>query len=291
MAFPNAAARAAIAPPPPRPTDRLPARVRAKLTRLHQDAQDASDNMSNLTRKLNAEIARSSMSEEAGRDPVNVEALERARDRQRKAHEAFVLWRTLQNRINQFMGAGLVGQVCREYEPPKKARVRVDAKPAKDQVATIRKNIESIKYEIEAAKRAPLPRKDREQRARSYLQALVEESRPMLTVAKTGEVNIGMGRGPQRLPPELSNLRLVLGAAISLVGVEAAIASMLPTIEELPGAMTVSQRNARIDELRAQMLELEREEEMIIDAAQADGQTILRRPDVNIAALLGVEVR
>lgn len=168
--------RPAIAPPPPRPSDGLPKRARAKLTRLHADAQDASDALSNLTRKLNAEVARSAMSDQAAKDSVNIEALDRARARQRAAQEAFVVWRTLQNRINQFV-SGLVGHVARDYEPPK--RERNDSKPAKAQVAAIRSRIASIKHEVTQAKLAPLPRKDREQRARNYLQQLVDESRPL----------------------------------------------------------------------------------------------------------------
>jgi len=233
------------------------------------------------------------MSEEASRDAGNIDALERARAKQRAAHEAFVLWRGLMNRINQFLGTSMVGRVCREYEPSKsKGRLRVnDDQPPKKRIDAIRKNIASIKFQIDAAKRAPLPRKDREQRARTYLAELAAESRPSMAVAKDGTVNINMGPGPQHLPPELSNLRMVLGAAISLVGIDVAMKQMLPPLEDVPGAMTVSQRRARMDELNGQLLEQERLEEEIIDASQSDGQTILRRPDVSIAALLGVEVR
>jgi len=293
MAFPNVAARrAAIAAPPQSPVDRLPKRARARVARLQADAQDASDALSNLTRKLNAEVARSAMSEAAARDPVNVEALERARVRQRAANEAFVSWRTLMNRMNQFLVAGLVGQVCREYEPPNRKRIRADDdRPPKKRVDAIRECVLSLKFEIEAAKRAPLPRKDREQRARNYLQALIEESQPSMTVGKDGAVSIGLGQGTKRMPLELSSSRQIFGGAIALVGIEAAVKTLLPQLEDVPGAMTVTARKARIDELNAQMLELEREEEALIEAAQADGQVILRRPDVNIAALLGVEVR
>lgn len=93
------------------------------------------------------------------------------------------------------------------------------------------------------------------------------------------------------MPLELSSSRQIFGGAIALVGIDAAINTLLPPIEELPGALSVAARKARIDRLKDSLLEQERLEEEIIEAAQADGQIILRRPDVNIAALLGVEVR
>jgi hypothetical protein len=55
-------------------------------------------------------------------------------------------------------------------------------------------------------------------------------------------------------------------------------------------AMPAAERIKRISELEAQLLALERREEVLVSCAAADGTEVLRRPDANPMAVLGIVV-
>ena len=58
----------------------------------------------------------------------------------------------------------------------------------------------------------------------------------------------------------------------------------------LVNAMPAAERINRISELEAQLLALERREEVLISCAAVDGTEVLRRPDANPMAVLGIVV-
>jgi hypothetical protein len=70
--------------------------------------------------------------------------------------------------------------------------------------------------------------------------------------------------------------------------IKAKLEAMIP---DLPHAMTADQRDQRLDQLRAEKLRVERIEEALISAAEAEGRTIDRRPDASPLAVLGIEIR
>jgi hypothetical protein len=55
-------------------------------------------------------------------------------------------------------------------------------------------------------------------------------------------------------------------------------------------AMSAAEQSKRAAELAEQLLELERQEETLIDAALAEGVDIMRRADADPAAVLGVSI-
>jgi hypothetical protein len=64
-------------------------------------------------------------------------------------------------------------------------------------------------------------------------------------------------------------------------------------IEAMPApalAVTPSEKAERLSTIKGKLLELERQEEAIIDAAEKDGQDIPRRPNADPAAILGVVI-
>jgi hypothetical protein len=59
---------------------------------------------------------------------------------------------------------------------------------------------------------------------------------------------------------------------------------------EAANALTVAEREQRLAELSAEWLRMERLEESLIMRAAADGTEVLRRPDANPLAVLGVVI-
>jgi len=279
-----------IRKPPPTGTDKLPRDSRAKLMRLLADATDARDRHTDLSQKLNNLIAKVAYQGDQPDEQLAV-MVQRARDSQAKAREADVMYRDLSARLTHFVD-GLAYLRVTEYEPPTPRRVRVTSKASlKSQVAEVREQIESIRFEINKAKAAPATRAERTGKAKQYLAELAGESVPTLVVSKDGgPVELYLGQGRERLSPELAGIRRVIGAAVALVGIDKALAIMMPQQPEAPGALTAEQRKARIADLQDKLLDAERAEEALIEQAAADGQTILRRSNADPRAVLGIVV-
>jgi|GEM_PF-1718075 len=70
--------------------------------------------------------------------------------------------------------------------------------------------------------------------------------------------------------------------------IEERLLELIP--DELPGSLTDAQRDKRLSELRTELLRIERIEEALIEQAEAEGRTVLRRPDADFRAVLGIEV-
>lgn len=71
----------------------------------------------------------------------------------------------------------------------------------------------------------------------------------------------------------------------------ARFAAEIDALPESALALPAADRERRIAELNAQLDQLERTEESLIERAIADGQDVLRRPAADPCAVLGVTIK
>ena len=151
-----------------------------------------------------------------------------------------------------------------------------------DEVAKSRAQIAAKADEIEAARLAPVPVKDQLSSVISDLDRRAERGKPDYDNRRRDRSPIDLGRmlGEHYIGDTFAWLH------------RDAIADRLRQIigtRDLPGALSDADRERTIAKLQAEKLHLERVEESLIVAAEAQGQRIARRRDCDPRAILEVE--
>jgi hypothetical protein len=156
-------------------------------------------------------------------------------------------------------------------------KLRSALSSAEREVEMVRKRIIAEKVERAAVANAPYPLEER-----------VADIDRFLASAFRHTPNIGVHVSPHGGGsfdnPELEALSS-LGPFIR----SARIGALERYLEARPPGLPKAERPARLAEIDARLLELEREEEAIIEAAEEAGLEIARRADADPRAILGID--
>jgi hypothetical protein len=187
----------------------------------------------------------------------------------------------LLNKINQWIGE-LKGDVTLEAVP----NVTIELKPgetlatllgnARDAIAEKRKQLALIKA-------APLPKGDKMAAIEQHVLRLASQAKPQIFVRDQG-VKINW-RGDMVVAEDVAALLCWMEPALMCEALCREIDA-----QSGDGALSAADRVKSIFSISAELLDLERHEESLICFAADDGQEILRRPDADPRAVLGVVV-
>jgi hypothetical protein len=159
-----------------------------------------------------------------------------------------------------------------------------------------RRRLRELDADLKSVASAPLPSRITKQLARKQLAELSEQGRPdVFALVERGQA-IGWPiipiprTTPQDLPSKLFE-PVNTAALIAWALGPALIAALDREIEELSDddkALTQEQRKERTDQILADKLATEREEESLIERAEIDGLPVHRRLDADPRAILGI---
>lgn len=168
------------------------------------------------------------------------------------------------------------------------------------EIERIRAELSALDEQWQAAETAPCPADELRARFLSELDAIAERGRPSVdATARAGSpVNLTAALRIGQMPVALADG----GTHFSLVGdggasfftwlmrdqIAAKIGAMIDAAAPAEGALTDNQRDAEFSRISARRLELERQEEALIVAAEQEGRTIQRRRDADPRAVLEV---
>jgi hypothetical protein len=152
-------------------------------------------------------------------------------------------------------------------------------------IAKVRTEIFALSQQLAKVRAAPLPTADQIKLAEEY-------------VARRGAVTgprIGVVRDQLQLQwhDDVIASRQDLIGTLCWLAPTSVLAALKREIEAAGApvnAMPAAERIKKIGELEAQLLALERREEVLISCAAADGTEVLRRQDANPMAVLGVVI-
>jgi hypothetical protein len=243
----------------------LPEQAKSRLRDLELAKMSAEDAMRGTAMRL------SGLSPDA--DPELCDKL--AGERQRQSHRHSQLTQ-LVSRCRQWL-AELPRDSVLQVAPPISG---VELKPGAIEAA--RHEIAALRQQLIAVRGASLPVSDQKALAEQYVVKLMRQGKPTVAVVRD-ELKV-TPRGDMVAAEDV--LALLAWAAP-----DAVLRSLEREIDHLPersGALPQSERLARVAELEAQLLTLERHEESLIMQAAAVGQEVLPRLDMSPLALLNV---
>jgi len=156
----------------------------------------------------------------------------------------------------------------------------------RDAVDRIRDEIAGALKERLNVQQAGLPLEEMRAQVRKWVSEQARKGRPRVVASHDGfRVEFDDGRG---FVPGGD-----WGAVLCWLHEEHMTDELDAIIEAMPApslALTPSEKAERLAAVKAKLLELERQEEAVIDAAEKDGQDIPRRPNADPAAILGVVI-
>jgi len=166
-----------------------------------------------------------------------------------------------------------------------------------EQVASIRDEVAGLAEERERVSSAPKHSSEVKAMARRQLLALAERGRPDLTALLHGNGQLSFTRQTETRwlnerpvtvdgDIDVSALMAWLDHDLLAARLEAEIDAQ--TNDEF--ALAAADRTARLAEIDADILSLERQEEVMIEAAEKSGQDIPRRPEASPLAILSVSI-
>jgi hypothetical protein len=260
----------------------LTARATIKLRALQDAEDDAHTVLLGVQRRL------SEISQAAGYGAGDTANLE---------HEAA----RLSGRVAELQGkhqhlANLSGQIRHWLTKIGANRATEDAKLPKvklakgethtDMVNRIRDDIASALKERLNVQQAGLPIEEMRAQVRKWISEQARKGRPRVIASHDGfRVEFDDGRG---FVPGGD-----WGAVLCWLFEEGMTEELEKIVEAMPApplALTPSEKAERLAANKVRLLELERQEEAVIDAAARDGLDISRRPNADPAAILGVTI-
>jgi len=152
-------------------------------------------------------------------------------------------------------------------------------------LAALRQRIDNLKAERRNVKGAALVGTVLKQRARDLVAELAAQGCPKIDLYG-GKLEVFAEQDSPR-----ASIRDV-ASMIAWAMPDAVLSALQREIEaRVPdGAMSEQSRLRKLGKLDAEILELERHEEQLIETALTRGQDVYRRPNANAAAILGVDV-
>lgn len=241
--------------------------------------------------RLNREIA---AREHRRHHEPRVKELLQQRDRHRAANERLKI--EAGNKRSRLEPLDQNVEACRALIVPlPAAAIRIAAVPDVPIKATddsIRADIERIDEEARRAEQAPRPRAEVIKAIEAAVDAMAQRGRPKIRM-----------RDQQGDPARLAEMLVVfqMGESVSARSafdlivwlLRDEIIDRLSALVPQDGKDTLSdqQRERRLADLAAEKLRFERIEEVLIEAVEAEGRTIPRRPDADPRAILGIEIK
>jgi hypothetical protein len=249
----------------------LPEAARTRLQELIVARDAALDASRSANARLNA------LSGDA--DPQMRTRLAAARDQQNHRHGQLA---QLLSRVQQWLAELRSGVVLEEAPPA--AIVLPDGQTLDAALAAARAEVKSLRGRLVAVKAAPLPREDQCELAVEHVVRLGQAARPAVGIVGD-KLRVGF-RGDMAAADDVLALLCWAMPEAVCAALEREIAAQPARADALPA----SERMRRVAELEAQLLELETREEALLKQAAAAGQDIVRRPDADVRAVLGVVI-
>jgi hypothetical protein len=249
---------------------RLPEQAREKLLML--DARRVEESAASSAR-LPYEVT----------DAKITERVRVSQDKHRARHDELHL---LCSKIRQWLNM-LPDAVLLESAPPVNAKVR-DGLTLAETVEETRSQINTLKQHIRAVQTTPLPKADLKASAALLVQQLAQRSRPKVSAGRDGIAVAFTDPHADTIAHhhDIANMLAWLDPDALTRALEREIDAMPEQQQPMPKA----EQENRVAELAANLLELERAEESLIDAALAEGVDIMRRADADPRAVLGIAV-
>jgi hypothetical protein len=279
---------------------RLPAPARAKLSELERAADDAAALANRTLASLKGVEAQVS---------TRLHALEHCEDDAARAEELKTELHALGENAARLREELSTRQVRRDADqslltriggwldrvPPNVALEAIEA-PAREPgdegpraaVERYRQTILGIRAEIETVRKAPLPPADVKRLARAWVDQHAKRGRPHIQVDGDRadilfERTAALVRGDRLAAAVSADFLLWLFRDQVVEALEREVEAL-----NVQGALTRDERAARLEALRAALLEAERREEAAITRARTEGTLIARRPDADPRAVLGI---
>jgi hypothetical protein len=207
-------------------------------------------------------------------------------------------------RCTEWLGALATGTVLEFHPPPEPPKPNGKTSP----IEAIRQRIARQRAELEAARTAPFPSGVCKRLAREQIEALAERGTPSVlplvehgrSIAFPKADTRGQLFGHVASPdhPQITGFSahdapdsLAVLAWLFRNEMVSRIEAEIDEFADDENALDDSQRAAKSVDLLAEILECERVEEAIIEAAAASGQVIARRDDADPRAVLGVQLQ
>src|SRR5262249_34854081 len=151
-------------------------------------------------------------------------------------------------------------------------------------LAAVRGEISALHGKLARVKAAPLPQADQKELVEQYVIGLMRQAAP--NVAVVGDrLRVGF-RGDVYAPEDVAALVSWLAPELVCRALERELAAQ----PERAGALPKLERLRQEAELEAQVYELERKEEALILRGADDGIELMRRPNADPRAVLGVRI-
>jgi len=250
----------------------LPAAARKKLAEIELQRMQAEDAARGAAGRWN------SLPPDA--DELR-ERLARERDRHAERHRALSL---LVSRLNQFcMELKLPANSTLEVAPALELKLKA-SETVVAAVEAVRAQIANMQREIAAVRALPMRRASELEAIRAHLARLAQRSPPKVGFDARGNATV-------RWIEDMATMDGVLGLLAFVLGPEPLSAAFARDLApEGAGAVSPLEREARLAELSASLLALERCEEQLIVRAADEGVELLRRGDADPRAVLNVAV-
>jgi hypothetical protein len=254
------------------PPVELPASARSKLAEIEAEWMAAEDAARGAVNRINS-LPRS--------NPNLLARLESERDRHADRHRQLGM---LRSRLNQWhFELRLPPGVVLEEAPA----IRVELKNGEkvgDAIANVRREIADLGQQLGRTKLAPLPKAEQTKLVEEYVVRLFRQGAPSVGIVQD-RLRV-LWKGDTVMPEDTA-------ALLAWIAPDAFCRAIERELAEVPvraDAMPAGERIRRVEELSAQLLVLERKEEHLIETAAADGVEVLRRPDADPRAVLGLQI-
>jgi hypothetical protein len=256
------------------PATALPEHSRKRLSelRLQQLSSDDAGRAANV--RLNG-LGRDA-------DPQMVHLLTTERDKHNERHRSLAL---LVNRLNQFL-MELRPSTVLEPAPAADVKLR-NGETLATAIEATRNGIKSLQGQLQVTRRSPLPLEDRKRAAEQFVARLAQQARPIVSFDVHDRISL-------RFKDSVISGTDDLLAFCCWLDPQAVLSALMNEVSALPtpiNPLPAAERMQRVAELEKKQLELERAEEAMIQRAAGDGIELLRRPDADPRAVLGLAVK
>lgn len=163
-----------------------------------------------------------------------------------------------------------------------------DNEPVIAAVTRLRSEIVALDNKLRRTNRAEPTRIEKKEAAKHWLDDLAKRTQPKITANKHGKFAVDFSDASS------FTTKFDVSAALAYLDSEKFLKKLYAAIDAAPEpelALTAKDKAARVAEIRAQMLELEFQEQAAIDFAAREGISITRRPFANILAVLGLTLK
>lgn len=261
-------------------------RATAKLTAL-SDATAEAGSAANATSRRISELSKALATAPAS-EAANIEhELARMRGRLADQQAKFQARAFLDTRLRNFVQT-LPAEISVEAAKPIKAKL-AKGTTLNEGVAALRERIKALNSERMLVQQAPLPTADVKKMASDYIAGLQKRGAPRITV-NGEEFSIAFEAtvpGAHVAKPDVAAIFAWFSGRQLVERLHDAIDAM----PRPPKAMTAKAKSERLLQIGAGLAVLENEEEALIEMSEVEGPAIMRRPDADPAAVLGIILR